>query len=612
MPAAAEVFENAKFAIKQKDYVKARDLLTQLIKQDRDNADYWLWMSAAVDTKKERVFCLKEVLRLDPESRGAKFGLQLAGEREFDPSLIIPLENQTHNWEKRFIRPAQPKVSPVKLIGQIATFVVVIGALIGAGYLLLINTVGQKSANRGYQSIVGATATASLTPSPGPGTPHPTLAGPQPLWMQLKATYTPTPLYVSTPHSLLEAYSAGIRAYMRNDWQSVINYFQQVVSADPNALDGYYLIGEAYRFMGDDTKALQAYNESLTRNNGFAPSYLARARVHITENPNDWQSAQDDLLHAVQLDPNMGEAYLELTALEIEHGTTIKAQLYVNSAASLLPGSPLVTYYQSQLDFLNGYTSKAYTEVIQSKSQDITYLPTYRLLGEILQSQGKLAESLAPLQTYLLYVNQDMPAWVMVGKAYAAKGELDNALMAYNLAIENGLRNYDLWLARAGLYIAKGDGQSAYNDYSKALAIDDTSFEATLGIGKAYLLLKQYGIAYNQISRAEGMVKTPEQKAAIYYYRAQSLEGLMSRNEAKDYMVIKEWKSLLALPASGMPQSWRDTATQHISLLQTPTPSPSATRTSTKPSATATATPTHTKPVTPSPTHATATPSPTP
>ena len=238
MSAAVEMFERAKTALREKDYVKARDLLVQLIKQDRENADYWLWMSAAVDTKKERVFCLKEVLRLDPESRGAKFGLQLAGEREYDPSLALQFEDQTHNWEKRFIRPSAPRVSSAKLIGQIAMFVVVIIILFGSGYLLLIKTISQKSANPGFQSIVGATATASLTPSPGPGTPQPTLLGPQPLWRQLKATYTPTALYVSTPHPLLEAYSAGIRAYMRNDWSSVVNYFQQVIGADPNALDG--------------------------------------------------------------------------------------------------------------------------------------------------------------------------------------------------------------------------------------------------------------------------------------------------------------------------------------------------------------------------------------
>jgi tetratricopeptide (TPR) repeat protein len=302
----------------------------------------------------------------------------------------------------------------------------------------------------------------------------------------------------------------------------------------------------------------------------------------------------------------MGEAYIELTTIEIAHGTTVKGQEYLNSASTLLPGSPLIAYYQSQLDFLAGYTSKAYTEALLANSQDITYLPTYRLLGEILQSEDKLVDSLAPLQTYLLYVNQDYSAWVMVGKAYAAKGDLDNALKAYNFAIQNGQRSYDLWIARAALYIDKGDGQSAYNDFSKALAIDRTSFDASLGIGDAYLILKQYGNAYNQISRAEGLVKTTGQKAAVYYFRAQSLEGLLLENQVKAYVVIKEWNSLLALSPSAMPQSWRDTALQQLALLQTPTPSMTPTRTNTQPSPTRTLT----KGITPSPTPQKATPTP--
>lgn len=580
------MFENAKAAIRERDFLKARELLAQLIKEDKKNADYWLWMSAAVDSTKERIYCLKEALQLDPENRGARFGLQLAGEREFDPRLAIPLQDQSKVWEKRFIRTLEPKPKSIKLVGQIALFVVVVAALAGAGWFLLANTIGKKSTNISYQSIVGATATPSLTPSPGLGTPRATSEPAKPLWMRLINTYTPTPLYVVTPQPLLEAYSAGLRAYLRNDWQSVINYFQQVLAANPNALDAYYLIGEAYRFMGEEAKALQVYNQCLTKNDAFAPAYFGRARTELVISPKNWQDARDDLLTAILRDPNMGEAYLELTTLEIEHGTTKQAQEYLNVASSLLPGSPLVTYYQAKLDFMEGYTSKAFTEAAFANAADITYLPTYRLLGEILQSQGKIAESLPPLQTYLLYVDQDMAAWVMIGKAYAASGDLDNALQSYNLAIQGGLRSYDLWIARAELYIAKGDGDAAYNDFTRALSADYTSFEATLGIGKAYVVNEAFGTAYNQISRAEGMVQTMEQKAAVYYWRAQALHGLLLRNEVKPYVVIKEWQSLLALPETAMPSSWRTTAQQQIDLLRTPTPGKSPTRTTTPPTPT--------------------------
>ena len=41
-------------AIKQRDFPKARDLFTRLLKLNRQNPDYWIGMSAAVETTKER------------------------------------------------------------------------------------------------------------------------------------------------------------------------------------------------------------------------------------------------------------------------------------------------------------------------------------------------------------------------------------------------------------------------------------------------------------------------------------------------------------------------------------------------------------------------------
>ena len=53
----------------------------RLLKTDQSNASYWIWMSAAVDTTKERIYCLETALRLDPQNAIAKRGLVLLGGR---------------------------------------------------------------------------------------------------------------------------------------------------------------------------------------------------------------------------------------------------------------------------------------------------------------------------------------------------------------------------------------------------------------------------------------------------------------------------------------------------------------------------------------------------
>ena len=61
------MFEDAVDALKQGDHARAKDILTRLLKADQNNATYWVWMSAAVETTKERIYCLETALKLDPE-----------------------------------------------------------------------------------------------------------------------------------------------------------------------------------------------------------------------------------------------------------------------------------------------------------------------------------------------------------------------------------------------------------------------------------------------------------------------------------------------------------------------------------------------------------------
>ena len=67
------MFQDAIEALRLGD--KPRKLLTQLLKTDQGNAIYWLWMSAAVDNTKERIYCLQTAFKLDPENTTAKRGL---------------------------------------------------------------------------------------------------------------------------------------------------------------------------------------------------------------------------------------------------------------------------------------------------------------------------------------------------------------------------------------------------------------------------------------------------------------------------------------------------------------------------------------------------------
>src|ERR1051325_11359933 len=91
-------FQEAVEALRAGNKTKARELITDLLKTDQNNVTYWIWLSAAMDTTKERIYCLQTALKLDPENATAKRGLILLGALPADETIQpFPL-NRPRAW----------------------------------------------------------------------------------------------------------------------------------------------------------------------------------------------------------------------------------------------------------------------------------------------------------------------------------------------------------------------------------------------------------------------------------------------------------------------------------------------------------------------------------
>src|SRR5215216_4200690 len=134
------VFQEAVEAVQEGKKARARELLTGLLKTDQNNATYWVWMSATVDSTKERIYCLQTAFKLDPQNVSAKRGLILHGALPADETIQPFTVNRPKAWEEKLLlahekpKPkgwAAVKASPVaRLGGFIALGVLLIGALV--------------------------------------------------------------------------------------------------------------------------------------------------------------------------------------------------------------------------------------------------------------------------------------------------------------------------------------------------------------------------------------------------------------------------------------------------------------------------------------------------
>ncbi len=350
------VFQEAVEALRAGNKSRARELLTELLKTDQNNATYWVWMSSTVDTAKERIYCLQTAFKLDPQNAAAKRGLILHGALPPDETIQPFPINRPRAWEEKLLlehekpKPkgwAAVKASPVARLGGFIALGAVVVSLVVFGFL-------QARANRDALPPTytpGPSPTYTLTPTALNATGQPPVAAvgtAAPLSELLAEPYTPTPLYVNTPRSPLSAdvYRSVKIAYEKNDWEAAVKGLQQAIQAEPNGADLYYYLGEAYRFQGNPSGAFDAYNRAVTVNPKFGAAYVGLARARIMSDPN--ADVKNWLDTAIQLDPNFGEAYLERAIFKTKRNDIAGALSDLGEADRGLPNSPLVYYYLAQ------------------------------------------------------------------------------------------------------------------------------------------------------------------------------------------------------------------------------------------------------------------------
>jgi tetratricopeptide (TPR) repeat protein len=568
MSVEESMFKEAMAAIDAGENSRARDLLTRLLKDNPNNAQYWLWMSAVVETRKECIYSLKEAYRLDPQNVAAKRGLMMYGEIEPDPSLALPYKYQKHDWESE-LRKSQ--ASAVKKQSPLARSLVYGGlillvAAVGVAALWYFHIFSRPNADQTFVNINRSTATPSATPSIKPRRATPTPTGPTPLWMMLQATYTPTPLFLETPH-VAEAYSLGMEAFQKRNWDQAITYFQQALETEYNSNDIRYYIGESYRLKGDYANANDMFNTIIKRNSSFAPAYLGRARTEYYGLSN-WRDAVTDLKEAIRFDSTMGQAYLEMACVFDNQGDGNSALGYLETAEPLVPDSPLFYYYRGWAEFLTDDNDSALKDILKANSMDSTIVDMYLLLGKIYQATGDYQSSIKPLTTYITYDSTDYKGYLYLGRGYYAINDYDNTIQTMTQALALNNTVFEAYEDRADSYMKINNPQSALADFISALAIDPKSFDANMGRGQALMAQNEYRLAYVQFNVADAYDKTDTESARLYYWRALSLEGIGDTHDA-----IKDWNALMALPPDAVPSDMSSEASQHLSTLKLGTPS---------------------------------------
>jgi tetratricopeptide (TPR) repeat protein len=608
------MFQEALQAIHDGQRARARDLLTRLLRTNQNEPEYWLWMSAVVDSASEKKYCLENLLRLDPNNQHAKRGLVLLGARQAGEE-VTPVAPERRKWLAEL---ADAKPQKTGLARIFANPFVRIGAFVGAFVLLIglimLGIYGIRPRVEEYLFIRVSTTPLSIAtylPSVTPSAtatatifvrPSPTSSTPLPLSAFLEATYTPTPLYVNTPHPVIEAYRAAIRAYERGDVNTMLTFMEQAAREEATSADLHFYVGEAYVFLKEYDKALDAYELAIQADQNFGPAYVRRAQMHIILNTKD-AMILEDLTHAVDLDPYFPGALLEraeyylgeeeldaaLADLDtLEQITQFDPRLYIMRAGVLL-----------QIDDVEG----ALKDARQAYDLDRTSLPAHLIYAQTLLAAKQKIKALEMIEIYLRYDKKNALAWAVLGQIYTqTKGEEAKALEAFSQAIALDDKQLDAHWSRGLIYLSQQEGQLAINDLIIVLNALPKNFDINLQFARALFYANRYEECVNTLKRTQELAETDTQLGEYFFYHGQIFEALNSPVAAQ-----ADYEALLALPPEALMPEWIKFATERLLILNPPTPTPTSTNTLTRtptitPTPSVTPTPTITRTITPTPT----------
>lgn len=553
-----QMLEEAVQAGQRGDSAAARELLLKLLRLDNREPLYWLLMSTAVESREERIYCLHNVLFLDPDNSAAKHDLELLGAEvpQVDTPAFVPEEKT--DWQTTEI--AAPKIRKRKKKQKEEPWSTswVLGSL-AVGVVIIV--LGYYAAQQGL--IPGLVD----TPTPGPGTrvaptATPTAGTPQPTSTRqisvaprdpqelLQATYTATPRYLATPHAESQ-FGEALAAYDAGDWATAAELFSQYLASNPQTADAAYYLGQSRLALGDAALAQAAFEQAISLNPQFAYGYLGRARALIAQQGNT-ANILTDLNTSLLLDPNLIEGYLERAEFNLNRANPNQALEDVSAAETLEPRNALVQYYKSRVYLVRGENELALQAAERAYELDLTLLPNYLA---IVRAQLALGEYDAAIETalgYLGFAGSDGQGWELLGIGYQLNEQHDLALEAFQRALD-----IDPNLPSAAYYrgvqeLEAGQNEAALGDFRIAVLGRADWFEARIYLAQAHLATGNPSAAFFEINAGAPLAETDFQRGLLFYWRATALEALSQPENARP-----DWLSLLALPEDAVPAEWR-------------------------------------------------------
>ena len=558
------ILQEAIGAIEKGQRARARDLLTRILRQEPARADCWLYMSAVVETEKERAFCLENALKYDPKNETARHGLVMLGKlppdesyqpvrpvnerQKVDPKLFEPEpeEKDKGKRKKRRSSPARQLV-PTVIVGLIAISLVVVG--IFGNPFAPGRSLGPSLPTSTFAPLAaaaGPTPTRYMTQTPESEGLVSEVILPTPLTIRLEETYTPTPMYVNTPHPNNEAFAAAMRSLDSENYGAALGLFEQARSqlreTNSSDLDVRYYIGLIYLKTGQYEDARREFELILQQDSLFAPAYLGRAQAILSMKADSVVAG--DLYRVIAIDPEYAEGYLAIATYRINRREFEEALRILEELLEFEPDNARGLNLKAEVLMTMGEYEEALEAARRAFELNMTFEDNYLTLGRALVLNGFEREAYGYLELYLRDEThqEDRLALYMMGRALQGYNDHIRAVDHFERSYAIRKDQYEMSLYWAESLVAIGEYEAALERVNVPLQQIPNWFDPYLVQAQAYFYLEDYAEAKEVIETGADLVETTRQRADLFYWR-----GLIYEELGYPLIALSNWEELLQM-----------------------------------------------------------------
>jgi len=274
----------------------------------------------------------------------------------------------------------------------------------------------------------------------------------------------------------------------------------RVLEKEKGQVDANLLKGRILLTRRDFANALERLDLVVRESPSNAMAYYFRGLSHIGKG--DSKVGQQDLVKAVELNPELLEARLILAELYLNERNADLARQQIDAAAKIAPRNTRVLMHQGSLKVLERDLKGAeeiYTRIIQA---DADYSPAHIQLGLIYNLTNRQAEALKSFNKALEINPNQTEALALVVGVHLRDKKFDEAMKACE-DHKNKVGTSPSSLAlieylEGNIFLAKKDSKAAQDRFKKAIEIEPNNPTSYVALAEIYAREKRFDEAIRE------------------------------------------------------------------------------------------------------------------